>query len=63
MPSPHEVRRATTPLFSVALIVIGVAIFVRTLVEGVDGFAYGLLLGPLFVLAGAGRLWVSRRVG
>jgi hypothetical protein len=63
MPSPHEVRRVTTPLLSLALIVIGIAITVRTLVEGVDGFAYGLLLGPLFVLAGAGRLWVSRRVG
>jgi hypothetical protein len=63
MPSPHEVRRATTPVFSVALIVIGIAILVRTLVEGVDGFAYGLLLGPLFIAAGAGRLWVSRRVG
>ena len=63
MPSPHEVRRATTPLFSVALIVIGIAILVRTIVAGVDGFAYGLLLGPLFILAGAGRLWVSRKVG
>ena len=63
MPSPHEARRSATPIFSVALVIIGVAIFVRTLVEGVDGFAYGLLLGPLFVAAGAGRLWVSRRVG
>ena len=63
MPSPHEVRRATTPLFAIALIVIGIAIVVRTLVAGVDGFAYGLLLGPLFVAAGAGRLWVWRRVG
>ena len=62
MPSPPDVRRTTTSFFSVALIVIGVAITVRTVVAGVDGFAYGLLLGPLFVLAGAGRLWVSRRM-
>jgi hypothetical protein len=62
MPSPHEVRRATTPVFSIALIVIGIAILIRTLVAGVDGFAYGLLLGPLFAAAGAGRLWVSRRI-
>jgi choline-glycine betaine transporter len=63
MPSPHEVRRATTPFFSVVLIILGVAILVRTLVAGVHGVAYGLVLGVLFIAAGAGRLWVARRVG
>ena len=63
MPSPHEVRRATTPVLSVALIVIGVAIFVRTLIAGGAGLTYGVVLGVLFVAAGAGRLWVSRRIG
>jgi hypothetical protein len=62
MPSPHEVRRATTPVFSVAMIVIGIAIVVRTLVAGGGALSYGLILGVLFVAAGAGRLWVARRM-
>ncbi len=63
MPSPHEVRRASTPIFSAALIVIGIALLVRTLAAGGGALAIGVILGILFVAAGAGRLWVSRRTG
>jgi hypothetical protein len=61
MPTPDDVRRTTTPILAVAMIVIGVAIFVRTLAEGGGPAAWGVLLGLLFVAAGAGRLWVARR--
>ena len=43
------------------MIAIGVALIVRTLAAGVDGVAVGLLLGVLFVAAGAGRIYVERR--
>lgn len=46
---------------SVLMLVIGVAIIVRTLVAGGGALAVGLILGVLFVLAGAGRLWVTLR--
>jgi hypothetical protein len=49
-----------TQLLSAAMILIGIAIVVRTLVEG-GGFALGLLVGVLFVAAGAGRLYAERR--
>lgn len=49
-----------TKLLSAAMILIGVAIVVRTLAEG-DGVALGLLLGVLFIAAGAGRLYAERR--
>ena len=61
MPTPQDVRRATTPIFSVALILIGIALVVRTLAAGGGALAVGLLLGVLFVAAGAGRLYVSRK--
>ncbi len=53
----------TTALLSLALIVLGVAMIIRTLVAGGGPLATGLLLGGLFVLAGAGRIWVGRRSG
>ena len=59
MPTPQDVRRTTTPIFSVALILIGIALVVRTLAAGGGALAVGLLLGVLFVAAGAGRLYVS----
>ena len=43
------------------MVLIGIALIVRTLVEGADGVAFGLLLGVLFIAAGAGRLWLARR--
>ena len=55
--------RTTAPTFlSGAMIVIGVALIVRTLAAGGGALAIGPLLGLLFVVAGAGRLWVTRRV-
>jgi hypothetical protein len=51
---------ALTRLTSALMIVIGVAIVVRTVSEGGGPAALGILLGVLFVAAGAGRLWVQR---
>ena len=50
-----------TQILPLAMVLIGIALIVRTLVEGADGVAFGLLLGLLFIAAGAGRLWLARR--
>jgi len=54
-------RDASTLVLSGAMLVIGVAIVVRTLAEGGGSVALGLLVGVLFIAAGAGRLYVERR--
>ena len=53
--------RGPTVILSGLMIVIGVAMIVRTLAEGGGPIALGLLLGLLFVAAGAGRLYVERQ--
>jgi hypothetical protein len=53
--------RPATMLLSALMIVIGVAIVVRTAVEGGGPAAFGILVGLLFVAAGAGRLYAERR--
>jgi hypothetical protein len=45
---------------SVLMIVIGVALVIRTLAAGGGALATGLILGVLFVAAGAGRLYLRR---
>jgi hypothetical protein len=45
---------------SAAMVVIGVAILVSTIARGGGPLAVGILLGALFVAAGAGRLYLSR---
>ena len=47
-----------TLVLSSALVVIGIAMTVLTAVRG---GGVGLLLGPLFALAGAGRLYLQLR--
>ncbi len=47
-------------LFSAIILLLGIAMIVRTLAEGVGG-GMGLLLGALFVVAGAGRLLLTWR--
>jgi hypothetical protein len=50
-----------TSLLSGLMVLIGLALIVRTLAGGGGPLAVGLLMGLLFVAAGAGRLWAERR--
>jgi hypothetical protein len=52
--------KALTRLTSGLLIFLGLAILVRTIGEGGGATAFGVLLGVLFVAAGAGRLYLAR---
>ncbi len=45
---------------SILMILIGIALVVRTLVAGGGALATGLILGVLFAGAGAGRLYLHR---
>jgi hypothetical protein len=49
-----------TTILSGVVVVLGVAIIVRSLMVGVGG-GLGLLIGALFVLAGGARLYLQRR--
>lgn len=51
--------RLSITITSLALVCVGVAIVVRTLLFG--GGVFGLLIGPLFAAAGLGRLFLLRR--
>ena len=53
--------RQATYVLSGLMIVIGVAIVARTLAAGGGPVAFGLVVGALFVAAGAGRLYAERR--
>jgi formate hydrogenlyase subunit 3/multisubunit Na+/H+ antiporter MnhD subunit len=50
-----------TALLSGLMVLIGLAMIVRTVASGGGPLAVGLLMGLLFVAAGAGRLWAERR--
>jgi membrane-bound ClpP family serine protease len=53
------VYRNLVQLSSLLLILLGAAILVITLAHG--SFGVGILLGVLFIAAGAGRLYLARR--
>jgi hypothetical protein len=55
--------RALTILTSGLMVFLGLAIVVRTVAAGGGAAAIGVLIGALFVFAGAGRLWVLLRSG
>jgi hypothetical protein len=61
MPEPRQLHRLSTRFMSVAMIVIGVALLVRTLTAGGGALAVGVVLGLLFVAAGAARLYLQAR--
>jgi hypothetical protein len=46
---------------SIAMIVVGIALLVRTLAAGGGAGATGLVLGVLFIAAGAARLYLQVR--
>jgi len=59
MPEPRDLHRGTTAVLSTILVLLGLAMIVRTLAAGGGGLALGLLLGVLFVAAGLGRLYIN----
>ncbi len=61
MPQRRQIHRASTRIMSVLMIVIGVALLVRTVLAGGGVLASGILLGLLFVAAGAARLYMQFR--
>jgi hypothetical protein len=61
MPEPRNLRQSYTRVMSVLMIVVGIALLVRTFAEGGGPVATGIVLGLLFVAAGAGRLYLSSR--
>jgi hypothetical protein len=52
-----------TTVTSILLVLLGIAIVVRTILAGGGPLAFGILMGVLFVAAGAGRLYVAHRDG
>ena len=61
MPDGQGVHRAATLALSAAMVVLGLAMLVRTLGAGGGPLALGTVLGVLFVAAGAGRLYLTWR--
>ena len=53
-------HRTFTRATSVFMVLLGIAMLVSTIARGGGPLALGILLGLLFVAAGAGRLYVSR---
>jgi hypothetical protein len=57
----RDVHGSATKVFSSAMVIIGLALIVRTVVAGGGAAATGIVLGILFVVAGAARLYVQMR--
>ena len=49
-------------VMSLLTIGLGIAMIAVTLANGGGPFAFGIIIGVLFVLAGGGRLWAQRRL-
>ena len=63
MTEPRGVHRTATRVLSVVMIVLGLAMLASTVTAGGGPLALGILLGALFVAAGAARLWLDRERG
>jgi uncharacterized membrane protein HdeD (DUF308 family) len=61
MPERRKIHRASTRVMSILMILIGLALIVRTVIAGGGALAIGLLLGLLFIAAGAARLYLQLR--
>jgi hypothetical protein len=63
MSDPRDLHRGATRAMSVLMIVIGAAMIASTVARGGGILAIGLILGALFVAAGALRLRLTRKGG
>ncbi len=60
--SGERVYRGAVRGFSIAFIVLGLAVLVVTLAGGGGPLSLGFLMGLAFVGVGAGRLWAAARM-
>lgn len=61
MPDRRPAHQSSTRVLSAVMVLIGVALIVESIVQG-SGIAIGrLVIGALFVAAGAGRIYVQGR--
>ncbi len=58
--SGRDTHRHLTTLFSIVMIVIGVALIVRAVSAGGGPLSVGVIMGLLFLAAGLGRIWAAR---
>jgi hypothetical protein len=61
MPKPRQLRPSFSRLTSVAMVVIGIALLIRTIAAGGGALASGIVLGVLFIAAGVGRIYLQWR--
>jgi hypothetical protein len=59
----RNLHRSSTAVLSTILVLIGVALIVRTITAGGGAIAFGLLIGVLFIAAGLGRLYLNGMMG
>ena len=59
----ERVYRGAVRGFSLLFVAIGLAVLVVTLANGGGPLSTGFLMGLAFVAVGAGRFWVSARMG
>jgi hypothetical protein len=57
----RQLHSSSTRVFSIVMIVIGIVLVARTVAAGGGAIATGVVLGVLFVLAGAARLYLQMR--
>ncbi len=63
MPSPERVYQGSIRAFSFVFVALGIVLLATTLISGGGPLSVGTLLGVIFIAVGAGRLWISSRVG
>jgi uncharacterized membrane protein HdeD (DUF308 family) len=61
MPQRRHLHRSSTRIMSILMIVIGIVLLARTLAAGGGAAAIGVVLGLLFIAAGAARLYLQFR--
>lgn len=61
MHKQRQLHGPATRLMSVLMILIGIVLIVRTVAAGGGAIATGVILGLLFILAGAARLYLQLR--
>lgn len=61
MDKQRQLRSSSTRVMSILMVAIGIGLVVRTLAAGGGAIAVGVVLGVLFILAGAARLYLQLR--